>query len=467
MNRRNMSMVMLVVIMFHSFVLVPKAHATSWEWAAARQVFKVVSPAAVAAAGTGSALLLAIAFGAGIDYVIFKSGAITALKNWWNDNMQYPSPISTATVNTQYAYTAENGNVYWIAAKPYGGTGTWHGYIGNSEGDYGTHRIGWAAGPVYLDWGGTGMSNNAYGGSIPASGIQWAIMGATIWVNNNIGNGSGTPHWGTTTSPSSSPVDIGATGGTSPTFPAGSVIASPGAAARIASGVRDYGVEVSWLTDAQAGAILDAFNGKTIASDGSEVASTVPEPTDNTMTAGDSQSIGLLQGIYKYVASLLGIKSDTGRMANTLDNTLTAIQTMSGKLDNVGGGSFPQAAQNALDNIGVNTQAIASKADNIATLVQGLSETTGTAANIKSRMSSLRDIAATKFPFSIGAALIITNPSGGHMNLGTFHLGPVAVDIAPLGVPLVGTLLTTARMIFALFLYAGTLFAIIRRVDSL
>jgi hypothetical protein len=148
-----------------------------------------------------------------------------------------------------------------------------------------------------------------------------------------------------------------------------------------------------------------------------------------------------------------------------MDNAVPLLQEISGKLDNTS--AFPQAAQTALDNIAVGTQIMETKMDNVIEGIQGLSETGTSVGSLSTRFSAIRTLASTKFPFSVVAGLVLTNPAGGHMDLGTFHVGPVTVDIEPLNVPLVGNLLSTARTIFALFLYAGTLFAILRKVDSL
>src|SRR3972149_437982 len=109
---------LLVVIFFHSFILVPKSYATTWEGVAGRIAFRAFAPSVIAALSTGTALVVGAVVAGGIGYLIYKSGAVTAMKTWLNTSYpsSFPWPVPGGST---YYFTTASGNqlrVYYAGA---------------------------------------------------------------------------------------------------------------------------------------------------------------------------------------------------------------------------------------------------------------------------------------------------------------------------------------------------------------
>ena len=155
---------LLIVMFFHSFVLVPKANATTWEGVAGRLAFRAMAPSAIAALGSGTALVIGAVVAGGVGYLIYKSGAVTALKNWINTVYAF-TPTQTDWYNSP-----GNGHAHIYYVDGYGWY--WATFSGDSCGGTFTYPPGsHSGGQTYYN------SAGAYGS---ASAAYEAVMGDEI-----------------------------------------------------------------------------------------------------------------------------------------------------------------------------------------------------------------------------------------------------------------------------------------------
>jgi len=427
----------LIAFLTFSLVTVPRAEASVMQGTLGRLAFRAASPAFWSAVASGSSVVLAVGFGIGVDYVVFKSGAITALKNWW------------AAGPGGYAYSLQGSNVlnwYNSSGVPTGSqqTGGFSVAFRNSSADPSTNPSGWYA--------------NYYN----SSGQYITYYGPNTYAylyNFLFGHAPGSYDMATY----QDTMDYGTQLASSqPSFPANTVYASPGAVNRLAGGAQV--TKTATMSDADADKFISGLGGTAIDTAAGTQAGALPTSNDNTVTAGDSASIGLLDRIAAFVSNLVGINTATEAMRQTLDNSLVVQQQMSAKLDNAS--AFPPAAQTALDNIAAGTQTVAGKMDNVAQGIQSLSESQATVQTLSSRLAAVRDLAASRFPFSIGAALVVTPPAGGNYDLGTLHLPGMEIPIRPFE-SVLGTTFQWMRTLIQALFWASTLFMIVRRVASL
>ena len=420
--------ILLVVMFFHSFVLVPKSYATVWEGVVGRIAFRALAPSVIMGMSGGMGILAGVVIGGGIGYLLIKSGAISGLKTWIDNKTVLPFTILTG--NGQQSASSihpEDGSKVWnqqrvrtVIARPNGifekyystnGGGTWQPVAPNTD-----------------------------------------LAGATSWMSwSDIGSYQvGFPN---------DPMDYGTwLASSQPVLPSNTVYATPGTAAALVGGAAI--VSAVQMSDADLDKFVVGLGATPVASDGTQ-AGNPPATTDNTVTAGDTASIGLLQQIVNWTSNLLGIKASTDAMKTTLDNSLIIQQQISAKLDNVGGSTFPEAAQSALDNIAAGTNAIPAKLDNV---VQSISTATATGSTVQTRIDALKTAASTKFPFSLASSLSVSGVSGAS----TYEFDPlpltptISVQIDPMSGPL-GSLFVWIRQMLVWFFWLGTLFAILKR----
>lgn len=410
--------ILLVVIFFHSFVLVPQAHATGWQGVAGRIAFRGIAPSAIAALGSGTGLIIGAVVAGGIGYLIYKSGAVTALKNWLNATVANPIVEPPAGTGNYCQTTNIAGTSKRRATKS--GGGSWN-----------------------LSSGPTGVEVNNGGVSTWAEAAAWLS-----WT------GAGSYQMIT---PPSTPQDYSTLlAATQPSFPSNSLFGSPMVAAAIAGGAAI--VSAITMSDGDIDKFIAGSGSTVIDSDGVQ-AGNPPSTTDNTVTAGDTASIGLLQQIVNYISNLVGIKTDTAGIKTGIDNVVSGISTMSGKLDNVG--VFPQSGLTTLDNIAVNTGAIPAKLDNVIEIIGTVA---ATSSSVASRIDSLKMAASTKFPFSLAGSLSVATVSG--VSTYVFASLPLTTSISIPIEPMLGPLhdlFDWIRQLLVWFFWAGTLLAILRK----
>jgi len=413
---------MLIVIFFHSFVLVPKVHATAFEGTLARILFRSISPATVMGLGSNMSLVLGIPVAAGIGYLVYKSGAIDTIKSWFQSTQQ-----------TEPTYVQG---------------GTYYGVTGRS------------IVPVVPPCGSSSF-RLMLNGVQEMVGCDWAQQDLSNWL---------WPGGYTPPSPPSVPTDYSADLSTSqPNFSSTAVYGSPGVAGAINSS--SVAVSVATMTDSEADSFIAGLGGvgATGISD-TGVQQGIPETNDNTVTSGDLAQVGLLQQILNFVSNLVGIKNSTETISRTLDNSLAVQQTMVDKLDNVG--VFPVPAQNALDNIvvGVNNQTaiLEDVKIGVESLDNTVTQVNATPISIQTRIDALRDIAVTKFPFSIAFTLGVSSISGqSTYEFASLPLTPtLSIPINPMAGPL-STLFGWIRQMIVWLFWVGTLLAILRKGMSM
>lgn len=433
--------VLLVVMFFHSFVLVPITYAgTVVDMAAARSVLRAVAPSVVAATPAGWGYWLGIAVSAGIIYMAVKSGAVTDLKNWLTswvtptaENTSYLGPlINIGGTNYRYRFYWEPGNGKWAAEKRTAADG----YMGGSTYYYNT----WLA--AYQ-----GVYGVAYS---PPTAPTIPTDYSTLMAAHN------------------------------PTFSANGVFYSPGGAAQLAaSGGGGTIIKAEQKSDAD----LDLLKGALgmTAADPSTGAQPNPTANDNTLSPGENQSIPLFQQMVNYLSNLIGIKSDTGRIADSNDNIAvgvaaqtTAITNMAGKMDNIA--ILSQAQKNALDNavVAINNQTaidnqILVKMDNVAQTLDTFKNTSASQSTLSSRIGEIKDLLLSKFPFSIVGA--VTSPgsvSGGTYTIPDLHfpLGMV-VSVDPMANTEIHSWFTWCRGLIAVGMWAVFILVMVRRVTEI
>jgi len=447
---------LLIVMFFHSFVLVPKAHATAFESTIARIGFRAIAPSAIAAMGAGSGAIIGVALGAGVGYIILKSGAITALKNWWNSNMSYPAPSGVngteyATITGTYpsvkfmTYSNLNSGKYW---------------------GYGYYYTGSGYGQQSVIYGCVAAGCTGHADAISAKAHAYILLKQHGIGTNFNGNGTWS-HWNTTEYVPTIPGDFGTQLDTfgPPVFSDGTVKASPGAMAALSGGASIISVQTN-VSDPDLDMFIAGSGSTAVDTDAGTQAGTPPSTTDNTVTAGDTASIGILQQISNFVSNLLGIKTSTEAIKTALDNSLIIQSQMSAKLDNVG--SFPQSAQNALDNIAVGTQIMVSEIDQIGNKVEHMDNTliqaNATLGSVQTRIESLKIAASTKFPFSLVSSIGLSAVSGTstYVFADLPLTSSISIPISPMSGPL-ATLFAWIRQLLVWFFWVGTLLAILRK----
>lgn len=446
---------LVMVMFFHSFVLVPKSYATTWEGVAGRLAFRAFSPSTIMTLGSGTSLVIGAAVAGGVGYLIYKSGAVTALKDWWNSAVGQVSAPTDITTGTDLLFVVGTGSGSTVRIRKVG-TGSYDCYNGN-PGTWVQNKSTLALAIAWLQ--------NAYGSNDP----QYPAR------NFNPGG----------ISPPTSPLDYISQLVSSQPSLSNYLFGSPGVAAAVFGGAAI--VSAVTMPDADADRLKTGLGATPINNAGVQEGSP-PTTTDNTVTAGDTASIGLLQQIVNFVSNLLGIRTSAEGIKTTLDNSLGVLQQISGKLDNAG--SFPQSAQNSLDNIAgstylvparldniiSNTGAVPAKLDNLITttgaipakldnVINTITELSTTQSAVQTRMDALKDVALTKFPFSVVAAFSITPVSGSSTySFASLPLAPgIEVPINPLAGPM-GDFFVWVRSILVWLMWAGVLFMMLKKV---
>ncbi|MBE3144818.1 MAG: hypothetical protein IMZ61_13000 [Planctomycetes bacterium] len=442
--------VLLVVMFFHSFVLVPKAHATGWQGIAGRIAFRGVAPSVIALLGSGTALVIGAVVAGGIGYLVYKSGAVTALKNWLTPQLSgtAPDPATIAVGGYVYFYIYSGGEIQCRVHKYSDSSWAMQGFVsGNWTNE--TFRSSMSA-------------------AIQAAHDAWESAGHSP---HNFSPGTAAP-----TVPTDYVVPLAVT---QPSFPSDSVFGSPGVAAALAGGAAI--VSAVPMSDSDADKFVAGLGGSAGAViDANGVQAGNPPTTDNTVTAGDTATLGILHQIWFAVSNILGLKTAVEGQKAVLDNTLIVAQSQALKLDNVVAISQSQAGKldnivsvgiqqkAALDNIVSMTQAQTTAIESIETKVEHLDNTiansTSTASTVATRIEALKTAASTKFPFSLASSLSVATVSGtASYEFGSLPLTPsISISIAPMAGPL-HALFDWIRQLLVWFFWAGTLLVILRK----
>lgn len=426
--------VLLVVAMFHAFVLVPRSHANvvPFPGAAARMLIRAVG----FGVNPGATVLYVVA-AAVTGYLVYKSLAVSAVKSWQSE------------AQSPYPWPGTDTNVGMVVVGGWA-EGSWVVYCQTQESG-GTWR--------YFDGWAQKGGQNLYGGNKQSSGYIYASsdLARKAWhdyLNNYMvtAQGATSAHYNVSYVPSNNdPYDPGVIPNEdAPTFPAASVYMSPGLAAGF-DGSESVQVVASGISDSAAQDFIDA--GKLIEVD----------PDDGSLGEPSTASeVDLL-------TALNAILDDSRQQSreSTQQEVLGKLGEIKTGLDNATGGSFPQEAQDALDDISL-------KMDNVAvgleSVEDALTETTATEQTLSTRFAAVRDLALTKFPFSLVGSYNVTVPSGGNYDLGGWELvngnAATMVNIAPLSGPLGATFLWI-RQLLVYMLWALTGFGMIKRVTNL
>jgi len=442
------AMVLLVVMMFHSFVLVPKSHATAFEGTLARVAFRSVAPSIIAGLGSGTALVLGIPIAIGTAYLIYKSGAVTALKNWWNSTI---APYSPNPDGSDWLHKAGiNGHLHVYYAS-----GSW----------------GWAT-----------KTGDTCTGWNPATRVCSGAVLGSAWPYGSAASAYSASGYGTAPQdqPPVVPTDYATDLASSqPDFNSSiAVYGSPGAAATVGNGA--VASSYTTMSDADADALIAALGATGISDTGAQSGSPA-SPTDNTVSLGEAETVGLLQSIMNYVSNLVGIKTGIDQIKTSTDQVKTAtdcvasgmqsvntnIQNMTGKMDNVVTGINSQNA--SLDNIAQGIQSEITKLDNVAAEVHNISQTVATEQTITTRMTNLKNLCLTKFPFSFMAGIANVNvPQGGTTIIPDIIL-PTGEHwvVDPMQYPTIASFFGTVRTILAVGMWAMFTLIMIRRVTQL
>lgn len=436
---------LLVVMFFHSFVLVPMLNASVYEAEVAKAFYQAVAPSVVAATPAGRGYLLAMAVGSAVIYIAVKSGAVTSIKNWLNG--YYPSSIDAAThTGVANAYVGSPIGPYYPKIYFLSSNGYWTRYTFRTSDGVQT-----GGGGYYTTF------NDAYRSFY---GVDWvAALLPTVPTNYSA--------QAALTQPSLNTNDVFGSQGLLPWLLGGGATL----------------VKATQMPDAD----LDKM--KEVLGLTSPDSATGVQPkvnlNDNTLTPEANQSIPLLQQIVSFVSNLLGIKTDTGSIKTNTDNLVagqsaqtTAAQQSLGKLDNIA--VLSQAQKNTMDNVGVAinnqttmVQQSLGKLDNVATATQALKDavttTTATQSGLSTRISAVKTLLLTKFPFSIVAA--VTAPgavSGGTYTIPDLHfpLGTV-VSVDPLANTEIHGWVTWVRGLMAMGMWAIFILVMVRRVTEI
>jgi len=451
--------VMLVAIMFHSLVLVPKAHATTFEGILGRVAFRALAPSVIGGMAGGMGIVAGVVIGGGLGYILYKSGAVTAMKNWLLTQLgATPPTLASMSVGSYCTFNIKDGSGYAIPfrAKKYSDTScSYQMFIGGAWGSEvfgpGFTTIAQAAEHARASWGGSGQQPYNFspgGGTAPSVPTDYATALAT----------------------------------TQPDFAtSGQIYATPGAAAALSGGAAIS--SVAQASDSDIAAMISGLGATEVNGDtGAQVGS--PGATnDNTYSVGDSAQVGLLQSIMNYVSNLMGIKTAVEAQKATLDNTLVATQAMKTAIDNVGTGIVAMrgsmdnvgtgiaAMRNTMDNVGLAIQSQAADIDAVKDSVQSLDNAltlapSGAAVSaISTRLDGIYDTMMTRFPFSWFS--VVPAPSG--LDTGTSpdvlaHIGGVEIDYSPWKNSGLNSILSTVKGMIGLFLWAVCAVGIYRRI---
>lgn len=426
--------VLLVVIFFHSFVLVPKANATAFQGVIGRIAFRAIAPSVIAGLGSGMAAVIGVSLGVGIGYVIIKSGGITALKNWLN------SAGSPLAKGANYRGMASNGLYYSIVT---------------------------ISGPAYQVWtafGGYHLSPEAYGDAYQGVGN---LAYAVDMINGALGQS------GSTFDPPIIPTDyITSLATTQPAFDSTThVFATPGAAAALVGGAAI--VTATTMPDSDADKFKTGSGATAVTNSGTQA--TNPAKTDNTVTQGDVTNQGMFQQMINYLSNLVGIQTSIDASKSSIDNMALGMNIQTGILDNVGSGI--NRMTNTMDNVGIGVNRIANSMDNVVPAIQNqtaildnvgglvrnldntvssLKTTTATQSSLMSRVAEVRDLLVTKFPFSF--ALAVADPgdiAGETYSIPNIQM-PLGQEIVvdPLRYPALASFISFVRGIVALGMWA-------------
>jgi len=438
--------VLLVVIFFHSFYLVPVGYAASMgvvvDIAVARQVFRSIAPSVVKATPAGRGYALAYFGVMGVGYLLVKSGAVTALKNWWDGTVGAPATDGTFW----FSLAGTHRHVYYVSSGSAYGWSNWSN--ATCPGSWNTTSR-------------TCVGSNFINGGYPYGTFNQAYTGA---------GGSGTPG----NQPPSVPTDYGTQLlPNQPVWPDGSIFFSPGAAAFL-NGANPVG-PVTELTDADLDKMKVALGATTPDAQGNQP---TPDLGDSNLSEDANATIPYLQQIMNYVSNLLGIKTDTGAIRISADNLVagqsaqtSAVQQSLGKLDNIAIAS--QSMKNTMDNVGVaiqnqtvEIQKIPAKLDNV---VAALNTTTVTQNNLSTRLSNVKTALLSKFPFSIVAA--VTAPgavTGGTYSIPDLHfpLG-TTVSVDPMQNAQMASWIGWLRGLMATGMWAIFILVMVRRATQI
>lgn len=461
---------LIPVLLVHLFIFVPRANAVGLQSVIGRIGFRAIAPSVVAAMGAGSGAIIGVALGAGVGYLVLKSGAIDVLKNWWTAYQSQPAPTYPTNGYVQA------GGYTWTVDIYQASTGCGMGYRGFASNGQGS----------YFNNGGN------YYYACPVTTASWYNVQTQIF--NAIKEVYPSAYWGGPAYYPNVPGDYGtALDANPPAFSDGTIWGSPGLVGAITGGAAIVSVQTG-VSDADLDKFIAGSQSTVIDADQASQ-NTVPVGTDNTLTQDTNALIPLFDRMIGYLSNLIGVRTDIGevktkaqeqvaRLDNVianqavegmkLDNIAAPLWNIKAEMDNQGIAIANQTAAintqtGVLDNVRQGVIAQNQTMTEVRDAVNNLDNTisgapTGSASTIQTRIQALRDIAATKFPFSLATSISVSGISGTNTyEFASLPLTPsISIPINPMAGPL-ASLFTWFRQLLVWFFWAGTLFAILKK----
>lgn len=408
--KKRIALAALFFFVAYQVMYVPAAHANIGASASLpylRVLTKSASPAMIGGGGLGMSLLAPMATAAGICYVLYKSGAIDAVSDWFNQ--WNASPIKEYTksgITYQAFWSTEGGNTYCEIKRK-------------------------SDGVVYTPY------------QLAGTGTSWSDTWKNNWVLAKLGAG-GAYSGETASRPDSNSTFDPSSWATAPpfSFPSSSVYATPNSGI---TGNESASSPPVWMTDSQANDFIERNGLQEVADDG-----TVPNPSDNATL--DAKTL---------VPYLNQIQTNTANLSKGMDCAVVQLNAAREVL--ASSDRFLDNISNQIKQDAINDQA---RADN---LVNTLTHAEATVATQSVRMQSLRDAAATKFPFSVFSAY--DDPSGVGITSPVLGMPDIILpngDHVTTSFPIsIDPLFELARDLFKWLILAGTAILIIRRAITI
>lgn len=455
---RIKALVLLIVMMYLNLFVVPVSNAAWYatQKGMVRLVYNAAAPSAVGvASNAGKAMLVGwkAASIVGLAYVLYDSGALTKIWNWWN--------------NTQGAFNPNPNGQDWY----------------HKEGTNGHAHIYFASG----SWGLATYTNNTCPGSwVPAtrqctgSTVQnswWPLASAQAAYQQYMG----VPYQA---DPPDVPTDYSDPSGTETGLGNNEVHGTPGAGAGLAANPLPTVINVAFLTQSEADALkaslgMTPINSQTGAQPGST-------PTDNTVTQGDSNTqsalqsiLGVLISIKDYTYNLIGIKTDTGNISNKMDNVAQGIATQTEAITGMASGM-----DNMVTSLGeIKTESVQIKeatqrvSDNLVKIDNNIEQIKNILVpvdntSIEGRWQNFWNVASGRFPFSVGAWMTslstVTEPVVTPIELPGWKLGGLAsAQVENRLLDLFAPLFAIFRQLEVTLIYGVTVVLIWRKVENI
>lgn len=291
---RWLSAGVLFFFLVFQVVYVPRAYATMGASASGpllRLVVNNTAPAVVTTAAPGLSLVMPLLTVAGTAYFLYKSGAIDAIKAWWNS---WPSAsikeYTKSGVTYQAIWSTSNGNTYCeIKQKSNGAIFAPYQLAGTGTSWSDTWKNNWVLAKL--------GAGGAYSGEVPGRPDPGATFDLSSWPN----------------APSIA-------------FPSNSIYATPNSAI---SGNDKTASTPMWMTDQQADDFIERNGLQQVQDDG-----TIDNPSDN-VSVDTKSMIPYLNQIQTNTSKIPHMSEGIDCVAITLNNARAAIEQSNRFLDNI------------------------------------------------------------------------------------------------------------------------------------